>query len=79
MTTSEFKVLRVLMTKVGKAVPKEELYLEVLGREIMAYDRSIDMHVSNVRRKLGDTSESARIQTIRGIGYMFAEPDNQTS
>ncbi len=74
MTTSEFKVLRVLMSRAGKAVPKEDLYLEVLGREIMAYDRSIDMHVSNVRRKLGGASEQSKIQTIRGIGYLFVDP-----
>lgn len=72
MTTSEFKVLRVLMSREGKAVPKEDLYLEVLGREIMAYDRSIDMHVSNVRRKLASADNEGVIQTIRGVGYMFA-------
>lgn len=74
MTTSEFKVLRVLMARVGKAVPKEDLYREVLGREIMAYDRSIDMHVSNVRRKLQAVTETPKIQTIRGIGYLFVDP-----
>lgn len=74
MTTSEFKVLRVLMTRAGKAVPKEDLYREVLGREIMAYDRSIDMHVSNVRRKLQAVTEDTKIQTIRGIGYLFVDP-----
>ncbi len=73
MTTSEFKVLRVLMTRAGKAVPKEDLYREVLGREIMAYDRSIDMHVSNVRRKIQTVTEDPKIQTIRGIGYLFVE------
>lgn len=74
MTTSEFKVLRVLMARAGKAVPKEDLYREVLGREIMAYDRSIDMHVSNVRRKLQTVTEEPKIQTIRGIGYLFVDP-----
>lgn len=74
MTTSEFKVLRVLMARAGKAVPKEDLYREVLGREIMAYDRSIDMHVSNVRRKLQAVTEEPKIQTIRGIGYLFVDP-----
>jgi two-component system response regulator CpxR len=74
MTTSEFKVLRVLMARVGKAVPKEDLYREVLGREIMAYDRSIDMHVSNVRRKLQSVTETPKIQTTRGIGYLFVDP-----
>lgn len=74
MTTSEFKVLRVLMSRAGKAVPKEDLYREVLGREIMAYDRSIDMHVSNVRRKLQTVTEDPKIQTIRGIGYLFVDP-----
>lgn len=73
MTTSEFKVLRVLMARAGKAVPKEDLYREVLGREIMAYDRSIDMHVSNVRRKIQTVTEDPKIQTIRGIGYLFVE------
>lgn len=73
MTTSEFKVLRLLMSRAGKAVPKEDLYREVLGREIMAYDRSIDMHVSNVRRKIQTVTEDPKIQTIRGIGYLFVE------
>lgn len=73
MTTSEFKVLRVLMARAGKAVPKEDLYREVLGREIMAYDRSIDMHVSNVRRKLQAVTDDPKIQTIRGIGYLFVD------
>jgi two-component system response regulator CpxR len=47
----------------------------VLSRKFMPFDRSIDMHVSKVRRKLGDSEEDGdHIKTIRGVGYMFARP-----
>ena len=53
-------------------VEKKDLYLAALGREPVAYDRSIDMHVSNLRKKLGPASDGTdRIETIRGIGYLY--------
>ena len=51
-------------------------YLAALGREPVAYDRSIDMHVSNLRRKLGPAADgSDRVETIRGIGYQYRGGD----
>jgi len=59
------------------SIRQRELWLvnAVLSRKFMPFDRSIDMHVSKVRRKLGDSEENGdHIKTIRGVGYMFARP-----
>ena len=53
MTTAEFDLLRVLLHGAGQVVPREQLFQEVLGREFAVFDRSIDNHVSSLRRKLG--------------------------
>ena len=72
LTSTEFSVLRLLLQHAGSPVDKRELYLAALGREPVRYDRSIDMHVSNLRRKLGPSKEGAgRIETVRGIGYQY--------
>ncbi len=72
LTSTEFSVLQALLEKPGVIISKRDLYLAALGREPVRYDRSIDMHVSNLRRKLGpNPSGEARIETIRGIGYQF--------
>ena len=74
LTSTEFSVLCLLLKRNGEVVEKKDLYLAALGREPVAYDRSIDMHVSNLRRKLGPTTDgSDRIETIRGIGYQYRE------
>ncbi|MND02904.1 DNA-binding transcriptional regulator CpxR [compost metagenome] len=53
-------------------VSKRDLYVTALGREPVAHDRSVDMHVSNLRRKIGpDRAGQNRIETIRGIGYLY--------
>jgi len=53
-------------------VTKRDLYVTALGREPVAHDRSVDMHVSNLRRKLGPgRAGENRIETIRGIGYLY--------
>ncbi len=76
LTSTEFSVLQLLLQRKGEVVEKKDLYLAALGREPVAYDRSIDMHVSNLRRKLGpDQHGNNRIETIRGIGYQYR--DNQ--
>jgi two-component system, OmpR family, response regulator CpxR len=60
------------MQNSGEVVSKRDLYLSALGREPVAHDRSVDMHVSNLRRKLGPTpSGENRIETVRGIGYQY--------
>lgn len=72
LTSTEFSVLQSLLQKPGEVISKRDLYLSALGREPVRYDRSIDMHVSNLRRKLGDgPSGQPRIETIRGIGYQY--------
>lgn len=74
LTSTEFSVIQLLLQRGGEVVEKKDLYLAALGRAPVAYDRSIDMHVSNLRRKLGLTSDGAeRIETIRGIGYQYRD------
>ena len=72
LTSTEFSILLELLQHRGEVVSKRDLYLSALGREPVAHDRSLDMHVSNLRRKLGpDPRGDNRIETIRGIGYQF--------
>lgn len=73
LTGAEFGVLQCLMENVGELVDKDTLSLAALGRKLMAYDRSIDMHVSNLRKKLGRRSDDSDwIKTVRSRGYMLA-------
>jgi len=72
LTSTEFTVIQTLLQRAGQVVSKRDLYLAALGREPMRYDRSIDMHVSNLRRKLGPARGGGeRIETVRGIGYQY--------
>ncbi|ALO41088.1 response regulator transcription factor [Pseudoalteromonas phenolica] len=71
LTGTEFAVLQLLMTQVGKVVTKECISQEVLGRRLAPFDRSIDMHVSNLRKKIAQHSDVNCIQTMRGSGYVF--------
>jgi two-component system response regulator CpxR len=72
LTSTEFSILQLLLQRSGEIVEKKDMYLAALGREPVAYDRSIDMHVSNLRRKLGQAMDGTeRIETIRGIGYQY--------
>lgn len=73
LTGAEFGVLQCLMENVGELVDKDTLSLTALGRPLMAYDRSIDMHVSNLRKKLGSRKDGSEwIKTVRSRGYMLA-------
>ena len=75
LTSTEFSVLQALLQKPGEIISKRDLYLSALGREPVRYDRTIDMHVSNLRRKLGPGPGGlVRIETIRGIGYQYCLP-----
>jgi DNA-binding response OmpR family regulator len=75
LTSVEFNLLEVLLREAGRVVTRERLVNAVLSRKFMPFDRSIDMHVSKVRRKLGDSDENGdHIKTIRGVGYLFARP-----
>ncbi|MGB8007496.1 MAG: response regulator transcription factor [Terriglobales bacterium] len=78
LTSVEFNLLEVLLREAGRVVTRERLVNAVLSRKFMPFDRSIDMHVSKVRRKLGDSEEDGdHIKTIRGVGYMFARPSSK--
>jgi two-component system OmpR family response regulator len=72
LTSTEFTLLQILMHSAGRIVSKERLSEDGLGRVLGRYDRSIDMHLSNIRRKLGPDAEGdSRIETVRGIGYLI--------
>ena len=67
LTSIEFNVLEVLMRNAGRVVSKNEISEQALGRPLARFDRSIDVHLSSIRQKLG---EGARlIRTVRGLGY----------
>jgi DNA-binding response OmpR family regulator len=74
LTSVEFNLLEVLLREAGRVVPRERLVNAVLSRKFSPFDRSIDMHVSKVRKKLGDTDSDEHIKTVRGVGYIFARP-----
>jgi DNA-binding response OmpR family regulator len=75
LTTAEFDLLAVLLRAAGSAVGKPELVREVLGREFSPFDRSIDTHVYNLRRKLGPLPDGGeRIKSLRGAGYLYVVP-----
>jgi DNA-binding response OmpR family regulator len=75
LTSVEFNLLQVLLQEAGQVVSRERLVDTVLGRKFSPFDRSIDMHVSKVRKKLGDTDGSSDyIKTVRGVGYIFTRP-----
>lgn len=67
LTGLEFEVLRALATEAGSVVTKDSLSRDALGRRLLPHDRSIDMHISNLRAKLG----ADRIKTVRGRGYQL--------
>lgn len=72
LTNTEFNILEMLIKSPGRAFSKEELTEYALGRPFTAYDRSIDVHISNLRSKLGDNdSVNPLLITIRGFGYML--------
>lgn len=72
LTNAEFNILEMLMKSPGQAFSKEELTEYALGRKYTAYDRSIDVHISNLRNKIGDNNpDKELIKTVRGFGYMF--------
>lgn len=73
LTSIEFDLLTALIKEAGKIVKKEDLSRKVLERDLSPYDRSLDMHISNLRKKLGKRSgeEEERIKTIRSVGYIY--------
>jgi len=72
LTSTEYSVLACLLRHAGQVVGKDQLSKEALGRRLERFDRSLDMHISNLRRKLGPLpGGEERIHTVRGVGYLY--------
>ena len=79
LTSVEFTLLEVLLRQAGAVINREDLVEKALGRRLSAYDRSIDVHVSALRKKLGKYSgNEERIKTIRGIGYLYTRSESES-
>ena len=74
MTSTEFSILKILLREAGHVVSKADLLERALSKPLGRFDRSLDMHVSNLRRKLGPLGDGGdRIKTVRGIGYQYLQ------
>jgi len=79
LTSTEFDILVSLARDCGRIKTREQLLLEAADRDFEAFDRSIDMHISSLRRKLGDDPKSPRyIVTVRSAGYMLQNPAEES-
>jgi two-component system, OmpR family, response regulator CpxR len=75
-TTFEFDILETLMRSAGRVVSRDELMEELYGRKATPFDRSVDMHISHLRKKL--EGDKPLIKTVRGVGYQFVRtPDEK--
>jgi two-component system response regulator CpxR len=74
MTTLEFDILEILMRSAGRVVSRDALMESMYNRKSTPFDRSIDMHVSHLRKKL--EFDRVLIKTVRGIGYQFCRPED---
>lgn len=73
LTNVEYEMLVILLQAAGRIVSREVLVRAVLGRDLSPFDRSIDTHISHLRKKLGHyVGEVERIKTVRGVGYIYA-------
>lgn len=72
LTAVEFSLLHALIKRVGEVVSREQLAQDALGRKFEMFDRSIDVHISSLRKKLGPSRSGIdRIKTIRSVGYLY--------
>jgi DNA-binding response OmpR family regulator len=73
LTSTEYAIAELLIRSAGEVVTKEEISKSALGRRWTPYDRSLDTHIANLRKKLGPSpNNEPRIKTLRGKGYLFA-------
>jgi len=80
LTSTEFDLLKLLMEKFGQFVTRDAISEQILGKRLQSFDRSIDMHVSHLRKKLGLTNnQQERIKTLRGNGYQFVSCQHSTN
>jgi DNA-binding response OmpR family regulator len=78
LTPIEFDLLMCLAKAAGRVLTRDQLLDAVSGRSYDVFDRSVDVHISSLRRKLGDDSRNPRfIKTVRSAGYMFIDPRGQ--
>ena len=71
LTSVEFALLETLLRDAGRVVTREQLTETVLGRKLGPFDRVIDVHISNLRKKLSRVHGEERIKAVRGSGYVF--------
>lgn len=80
LTGAEFAVLETLVRAAGTVVSRDDLSRQALGRRASAFDRSLDVHLSNLRKKLGQLPGGGeRIKTVRGVGYLYVKPSGSAS
>ncbi|HZY62807.1 MAG TPA: response regulator transcription factor, partial [Edaphobacter sp.] len=72
LTTIELALLEALVRDAGRPLSREYLTSTALGRKLGAFDRTIDVHISNLRKKLNEHHSGERIKTVRGSGYLLA-------
>ena len=75
LTTLEFDLLRLLMRAAGRVLSRDALMEEIYDRKATPFDRSIDMHISHLRKKL-ETGRQ-RVKTVRGVGYQFLKTSRE--
>jgi DNA-binding response OmpR family regulator len=71
LTATEFRILQFLAGRPGRVVSRDEIIDGALGRDAAIFDRTIDVHITSIRKKLGDGG--AQIETVRGFGYKFRD------
>jgi len=77
LTRTEFELLHALASAKGRVKSRDQLFEELRGGEWEVFDRAIDMHISSLRKKLGDDPKEPRfIRTVRGVGYMLTVPES---
>ena len=69
LTSAELRILELLVRADTRTVPRDELMSQALGRRLLPTDRSLDTHVSNLRRKLSKCTDRVSVQSVRGAGY----------
>jgi len=80
LTAAEFTLLELLLSNAGQVIPREELVHRVQGRHHNPYDRSIDVHISRLRKKLSCHSDgSERIKAVRGVGHFYSLPAEESA
>ncbi len=72
LTPTEFRLLEVLLRQAGRAFTRFELMDAAIGEDAVVLERTIDVHIKSLRKKLGDAADL--IETVRGVGYRFHEP-----